>query len=514
MNNASLFFGVALLVILCSSILGSFAAKDVYFENILTCGLKNRSWQEIYGMITIKSEVPVVIVTEEDETNSGYYAYPLGTYPYSYINVVVKSNCDNDTTIADTILIEDNGNCTSATDPYVPRECVIKISGDLLNPDNITEYGDDACNAKFVPPVQGPYVGHGYPSGAVMLQKNWFVLVLAVLFGLIAVGKKNTGLLLIGLCIMAPLFLSWSGNQAIGLERICHTWVEIVVQQGCSYSTFSVDAPNYNSTLLHPACPVEGRPYVTESGQLMAVTNVRGNDWISQLEPVANSNMYTKEKKAEKWLHTALGEHSSVASFSVFSLQLLSVGAPADLVMRAHQAALDEIKHAQLSFGLASSFSGIPFSPGDFQPHTISIEPNLLSICSATAREGCVAETISTLKAASELEEETDPTVQSVLETIIYDESKHSILAWDTIKWCVERNQTLSIPLNEVIQDELSSIPDKYIVGVELIESLANSILLHQQTIPNFNINENQRSVEIAHSIFKQLISEPRKDIL
>jgi len=320
-------------------------------------------------------------------------------------------------------------------------------------------------------------------------------------------------LLLIGLCIMSPLFLSWSGNQAIGLERVCHTWVEVIIQQGCVYNQIIVVAPNYNTTLTpSTGCPVEGRPYITESGQLMALTEVRGTDWISPLEPIINSD--TKEKKANKWLQTALGEHSSVASFSVFSLQLLSVGAPADLVMRAHQSALDEIKHAQLSFGLASSFSGIPQSPSDFHPHSISIEPDLFSICSATAREGCVAETISSLRAASELEEETDPIVRSVLETIINDESNHSILAWDTIKWCIERDQTMSIPLYEVIQKELYSLTDKYTVGVELIQSLSNSILLQKQVLPNFKIEENPRSVQIAQSIINKLISLERKDIL
>ena len=58
--------------------------------------------------------------------------------------------------------------------------------------------------------------------------------------------------------------------------------------------------------------------------------------------------------QARKWLAAALAEHASVASFSKFALELLAVGAPASLLQRAHQAALDEIRHAQLSFDVVS----------------------------------------------------------------------------------------------------------------------------------------------------------------
>ena len=57
------------------------------------------------------------------------------------------------------------------------------------------------------------------------------------------------------------------------------------------------------------------------------------------------------------------GEQASVASFARFSLDLLSVGAPADLVDDAHDAAKDEIQHAKLAFGLASFYLGETVQP-------------------------------------------------------------------------------------------------------------------------------------------------------
>jgi hypothetical protein len=46
-------------------------------------------------------------------------------------------------------------------------------------------------------------------------------------------------------------------------------------------------------------------------------------------------------RKAPRALWRALFQHASVASFARFSLELLALGAPPDLVAAAHAAALD-----------------------------------------------------------------------------------------------------------------------------------------------------------------------------
>ena len=43
---------------------------------------------------------------------------------------------------------------------------------------------------------------------------------------------------------------------------------------------------------------------------------------------------------ADRWLEAALDEHASIAAFSRFSLHLMAVGAPPDLIAAAHEAAL------------------------------------------------------------------------------------------------------------------------------------------------------------------------------
>lgn len=50
------------------------------------------------------------------------------------------------------------------------------------------------------------------------------------------------------------------------------------------------------------------------------------------------------------WSADALAEHTSIASFARFTLQLLALDAPSDLLSRSQQAGKDEMEHARLCF--------------------------------------------------------------------------------------------------------------------------------------------------------------------
>ena len=66
----------------------------------------------------------------------------------------------------------------------------------------------------------------------------------------------------------------------------------------------------------------------------------------------------------EIWGDAARAEHASVPAFSRLSLTLAALGAPAQLIEGAHRAALDEIEHARLSFGLAGAYAGTTVAVG------------------------------------------------------------------------------------------------------------------------------------------------------
>ena len=93
-------------------------------------------------------------------------------------------------------------------------------------------------------------------------------------------------------------------------------------------------------------------------------------------------------------------EHASIASFNRFSLQLLAVGAPPELVEASQRAALDEIEHARIAFALASKYGTTPVGPSslDLAGDTLG-QLDLASVTASTVEEGCVGETLAALEA-------------------------------------------------------------------------------------------------------------------
>ena len=86
-------------------------------------------------------------------------------------------------------------------------------------------------------------------------------------------------------------------------------------------------------------------------------------------------------------------EHASIASFARAALELLSLGAPADLVRDTHLAALDEIKHARDCYALASKLAGVELRPGAL-PTTPVDAPSFATAAASTFRDACVGESL------------------------------------------------------------------------------------------------------------------------
>jgi len=143
---------------------------------------------------------------------------------------------------------------------------------------------------------------------------------------------------------------------------------------------------------------------------------------------------------AQEWLTAGQMEHASVASFARFSLQLMALAAPPDLLELSHQAGLDEIKHARMCFRVASAFLEQPVGPG---PLAIDDEllgtGELVEVAVATVHEGCIGETIGTLEAAEAQSQTYDPHLRAILETIQEDEGRHGELAWAFVGWALNR---------------------------------------------------------------------------
>ncbi len=143
---------------------------------------------------------------------------------------------------------------------------------------------------------------------------------------------------------------------------------------------------------------------------------------------------------AAAWTADALLEHASIAAFSRFSLDLLAVGAPAELVIAAHQAALDEVRHARICFALAQGYAGAPIGPSTFPfDGAITVNTDLVALAVSTAREGAIGETLAAAVAAEQLARAVHPAVRRALSAIAEDEARHAELAWRTLAWAIKR---------------------------------------------------------------------------
>ncbi len=132
------------------------------------------------------------------------------------------------------------------------------------------------------------------------------------------------------------------------------------------------------------------------------------------------------------WARTAAAEHASVASFARASLELLALGAPADLVADTHRAALDELRHARIAYALAGSGEAGPLHAA-IAPLT---PPTFESFVRATFHDACVEETLGAIamrETAARYEGETARAILSIAE----DEERHAELAWRTLAWVV-----------------------------------------------------------------------------
>ena len=197
---------------------------------------------------------------------------------------------------------------------------------------------------------------------------------------------------------------------------------------------------------------------------------LRARFWelLPELQPVADE---LRAPLAASWLHAAQMEHASIASFGQFALQLLALGAPAELVEQAHVAALDEIEHARICFALASAYGGRRVGPGLLDAATGGFCSEWTAVVCANVEEGCVGETLSALEAQEAARGATDPAVQAALHAIAFDEEQHAQLGWSVWGWSLGAAPQVREPSEAAFEEALArtraALPDDA-VGKEL----------------------------------------------
>jgi hypothetical protein len=187
-----------------------------------------------------------------------------------------------------------------------------------------------------------------------------------------------------------------------------------------------------------------GRAYRDEAGNARTAEASNRDDWCDEGARAAGAG-----EDSARWVREGMFEHGSIASFARLMLDLLAVGAPMHLVEAAGRAALDEVKHARIAFGLASA-GRRAVGPGPLRTearHT----PTLESIVREAVADGCIGETAAALALREEAGAH-DARVGALLDEMAEDEERHAELAYATVAWALSVDPSLS----RVVGDELA----------------------------------------------------------
>ncbi|MEZ4463759.1 MAG: ferritin-like domain-containing protein [bacterium] len=165
-----------------------------------------------------------------------------------------------------------------------------------------------------------------------------------------------------------------------------------------------------------------------------------GADWTAGARPdPAGLDGLTRSALEALWLHDAQKEHASVPAFSRISWLLAAVGAPAELLIGAHRAALEEIDHAQRCFALAAGYGG--------RSHTVETMPELLVgamdlagdprvlLAVESLKDGCLLEDFNADMAGACAAVCQEPATRDVLERIAREERSHAEFSWEVLAW-------------------------------------------------------------------------------
>jgi hypothetical protein len=165
---------------------------------------------------------------------------------------------------------------------------------------------------------------------------------------------------------------------------------------------------------------------------------------------------------ADQWRENGKTEHASVAAFARLTLDLMALGAPSRLVADSNRDALDEIRHAELCFGIARALDGRDVGPAPFpEAQRVStltrVRPVALaqlavdSLVDGALHEGVSARVIAKLARRSEV-----PAIRAALVELAADEGRHAAHGWAVVEWCLAEGGT---PVARALAGALRALP-------------------------------------------------------
>lgn len=202
--------------------------------------------------------------------------------------------------------------------------------------------------------------------------------------------------------------------------------------------------PCADSGAGHRACfgGACGRPFLVDAEARVAGV-VESAAWVDAAlagPRVDHLNAAERAELAAYWQRLGQMEHASIAAFARFNLQLLALGAPPSLVQACTRALADETEHTKLCFRLASAYADRTLGPGPLDIDGSMPSVVLADIVDLVIAEGCFGETSAALEALEAADSASDATVRAVYDKIASDEQRHAELAFQFLRWALERD--------------------------------------------------------------------------
>lgn len=184
-----------------------------------------------------------------------------------------------------------------------------------------------------------------------------------------------------------------------------------------------------------------GRPLLQSGRAVVSDIQLHDTEPFTTAGPLPDAD--TRGLLAAWWAHVAQAEHASVASFARVTLELMSLSAPPQILAGVQAAAADEIDHAQRVFSLASRFAGVALVPAPLPTEGVCPRQGREAVLRALIEEACVGETVGVAEARLALAGCRDAETCAVLRRIVDDETRHSALAWQTLRWLLDAHPEL-----------------------------------------------------------------------
>jgi hypothetical protein len=208
--------------------------------------------------------------------------------------------------------------------------------------------------------------------------------------------------------------------------------------QDCDDGGYCALSSNGQHVCEYAVC---GRPFLIDCTARVAKVVANG-DWQARAAAPRVDHLTSSERDAlaRHWSRLGQLEHASIAAFARFSLQLLSLGAPPELVEQCTQALADETAHTKLCFQLASAYAGRPLGPGKLDIDGSLAGSSLEEIVDLVIAEGCFGETGAALEALEAADAASDPVIRAAYAQIAADEQRHAELAFRFVRWALEQS--------------------------------------------------------------------------